>query len=271
MRARFSFDPEFAGDEETIRVQARILNDDSWISDNTGLISRGTRVTVLDACRRTEESMIEIARRFESAIFILHAHQQAAFTSHLEGAGFHTAAFLHFSSSQEAFDRSDTIASQDLPAQYGLEEVRVDASSSAAMITGAQRLMVLCGLPAIPGYFLRGLTHNNLSIILIDRAQEVVGSVIAMDESRAGPDFCGWYFPGAVAVAPKWQGKGLGRWLNARAIQAARREGCATFVHEGVSPSNLASQAMILSCGLEWDESSIPLMAAASPPPKAWR
>ena len=78
MRASFSFEPEFAGDDESIRVQARILNEDSWISANTGVISRATRVTVLDAWRRTEDSMIEIARKFESAAFILHPHQRAA-------------------------------------------------------------------------------------------------------------------------------------------------------------------------------------------------
>jgi len=265
----FAFDPEFAGEETSIGVQTRILNDASWIAANPGLISRAMRVSVLDAWHRTPESMIGIARRFGTATFYLHAHQVDSLTSHFKDAGFHTSLYLRFVSDKRAFDRSDMIVSENLPARHGLREVRLNADSSPATIVCTQRLMDLCGLPAMPGYFLRGLSQNNLSIALVDDVQNVVGCVIAMDDGKAGPEYRGWYFPGSVAVAPQLQGKKLGRWLNARAIQAVRQEGSATLVHEGVSPANQPSRAMILSCGLELDESSIILTAAGSPPPKA--
>lgn len=74
-----------------------------------------------------------------------------------------------------------------------------------------------------------------------------------------------------MAVADGWKGKGLGRWLNAAAIDLARREGGAVHVQEGVSPANVVSRRMIEGCGLVLEEGITVILASAEAPPAAWR
>jgi GNAT superfamily N-acetyltransferase len=263
-------DPEYAGDEEVVRIQKRIFEELDWVSSAGGLVSRGNRVSLIDAWRQSPKIAIEIARKFDTAVFFLHSNQLAEFTSWLNEADFGVSSFLLFSSGDVAFTRSDAIASDNLPASCGLKEIRLDANTPRRTVASTQKLMATCGLPPMPGYFLRGLTQQNLSIVLVDQVDEVVGCVVAVDESGAGADFAGWYFPSTVGVAPNWQGKALGRWLNARAIQIARSVGAATFVHEGVSAANVVSQRMIVSCGLIRDDSIVPLLATTTNVPGAW-
>ena len=116
-----------------------------------------------------------------------------------------------------------------------------------------------------------GLVSRGSRVGLLDAwCQSPVGCAIAMDESSAGPDFVGWYFGGNVGVAPDWKGRGLGRWLNARAVQIARSVGSATFVHELVSAANIVSQRMIASCGLTQDVEIAALVATTMAIPEAW-
>jgi GNAT superfamily N-acetyltransferase len=263
------FDPEFAGDDDAVRVQKRIFEQARWIAATKGLVSRGSRVGLLDAWRQSPQIAFDIAKKFELAVFSLKLDQWEQFTSRFREAGLGVSSFLHYSSQEAAFTRCDSILADNRPARYDLKEIRVDADTPRGIVAAAQTLMAISGLQATPGYFLRGLTQRNLSIVLVDRLDEPVGCAIAMDESSAGPDFVGSYFVGYVCVAPEWKGKGLGRWLNARAIQMARRAGSASIVHEGVSPANFVSQRMIASCGLTQDVEVVPLMATTMAIPEA--
>ena len=235
------FDPEFAGDDDALRVQTRIFEQARWIAATEGLVSRGSRVGFLDAWRQSPQFAIDIAKKLDVAVFSLKLDQREQFTSRFREAGLGVSSFLHFSSQEAAFTRADSILADNRPARYELAEIRVDADTPRGIVAAAQRLMAVCGLHVTPGYFLRGLTQRNLSIVLVDKLDEPVGCAIAMDDSSAGPDFVGSYFVGSVGVAPAWTGKGLGRWLNARAIQIARSAGSASFVHQGVSAANLLS------------------------------
>ena len=126
------------------------------------------------------------------------------------------------------------------------------------------------GLPQLPGYILRGRLDNHIAVALLDPDGHTVGCGIAIDESGAGADFAGWYFPSSIGVATAWQGYGLGRWLNAVTIDVARAKGGASHVRQGVSPVNIASQRMIESCALKRNENIVAVLASREVIPSAW-
>ena len=49
------FDPEFAGEDDAVRVQKRIFEQTRWIGATKGLVSRGSRVGLLDAWRQSPQ------------------------------------------------------------------------------------------------------------------------------------------------------------------------------------------------------------------------
>jgi GNAT superfamily N-acetyltransferase len=215
--------------------------------------------------------LLGIASRFGSAAFVLPHDEVTRCRQHLAEAGIGTSSFLIYASSNAAFIRCDTLLADDLPSRLDLRRQRIDAVSADELVAQVQQLQIRCGLPALPGYFLRGRTQRNLTMALFDPAGTAVGMAIAMDESAAGPAYAGWYFPASVAVADGWKGKGLGRWLNAAVIDLARREGGAVHLQEAVSPANTTSRRMIESCGLTLEDGISAIVALAEAPPAAWR
>ena len=264
------FDPEFAGSVAGRQAQAVILARREEIAATPGMVSRGTRVSVLDASERSPEDLVDIARRFGSAIMFVGRHQADHYRQRIIAAGLSTGSFLIYASSDAAFARSRALVAERLPEQFGLRQRRIDLTSPGDLIAKAQQLLEACGLPALPGYFLRGRTQANLTLALLDPADAIVGIAVAMDEASAGPAYIGWYFPASVAVAKSWKGKGLGRWLNAAVIDLARREGGAVHVQEGVSPTNSVSRRMIEGCGLILNEEITAVLASAEAAPAAW-
>ena len=263
------FDPEFAGSVAGRQGRAMILARREEIAATPGMVSRGTRVTVLDASERSPEVLVDIARRFGSAIMVVSRHQADHYRQRVIAAGLSTGSFLIYASSDAAFARSRGLVAERLPEQLGLRQRRIVLSSPGDLIAKAQQLLEACGLPALPGYFLRGRTQANLTLALLDPADAVVGIAVAMDDASAGPAYIGWYFPASVAVAKSWKGKGLGRWLNAAVIDLARREGGAVHVREGVSPTNSVSRRMIEGCGLALNEEITAVLASAEAAPAA--
>jgi GNAT superfamily N-acetyltransferase len=264
------FNPEFAGSVAGQKAQATILAHCDEIAAARGMVSRGTRVTVLDALERSPEELVDIARRFGSAIFVVSQREADRYCREVVAAGLSTGSFLVYASSDVAFARSRELVADQLPQHLELRQCRIDLNSSGDLIAKAQQLLEACGLPALPGYFLRGRTQPNLTLALLDPADAVVGMAIAMDDTSAGPAYTGWYFPASVAVAASWKGKGLGRWLNAAVIDLARREGGAVHVRESVSPTNTVSRRMIEGCGLALCENIVAVLASAEATPAAW-
>lgn len=264
-------DPEFAGSVAGRKAQAKILAHREEIAAARGMVSRGARVSVLDGSERSPEELVDIARRFGSAIFVVSRSEADRYSRTVVAAGLGTGSFLIYASSDVAFARCRALVADQLPRRLELRPCRIDGHSSAELIAKVQRLLEACGLPALPGYFLRGRTQPNLTLALLDRADAAVGMAIAMDDTSAGPTYAGWYFAASVAVAASWQGKGLGRWLNAAVIDLARREGGAVQVRESVSPTNIASRRMIEGCGLALCEDIVAVLASAAATPAAWR
>ena len=114
------FDPEFAGGAAGQPVQALILSRLAEIAAAPGLVSRGSRIAVLDARTRPLETLPGIATRFGSAVFFLEPSAVDRCRRHLGAAGLATGAFLIYASTGPAFDRSAAIAADDLPGRLGL-------------------------------------------------------------------------------------------------------------------------------------------------------
>jgi GNAT superfamily N-acetyltransferase len=269
--SQLAFEPEFAGSAVARQAQEAILAHHAEIAAAPGMVSRAVRVVVLDASMRSPEDLVTLACRFGSAIFLVRQSQVEQYHQEIVAAGLSSASFLMYASFDATFTRSGEVVADELPQWLGLRTHRIGPSSPGELIAKVQSLLEECGLPALPGYFLRGRIQPNLTLALLDLDDAVVGLAVAMEEGSAGPAYRGWYFPGSVAVTQSWQGKGLGRWLNAAAIDLARREGGAVHVQEGVSPANHASRRMIESCGLVLNQDTVAILASSQATPAAWR
>ena len=263
--------PEFAGSPANVLAQRTTLERRAAILERPGLVSRGNRVAHLAADREAAADLVAIAERFGAAIFFLDSRhtdeQRAAF----EAAGFSTADFNVFRPTRETFGRCAEIAAADLPGRLGLRPERITPGSPPERVAALQACLEAAGLPPLPGYFLRGRLEPTLTLALLEPAGGIAGCAVAMDEAGAGPEFQGWYFPSSVAVAAPWRGKGLGRWLNAEAIDMARRDGGAHHVQQGVTAGNNVSQRMIRGCGLAAVSSQVGVLATREIAAGAWR
>jgi|GEM_PF-4636221 len=269
--AALGFDPEFVGSKNAISAQKAILAARDDIAGQDGLVSRGNRVAHTLASAYPASELAEVADRFGSAIFFLDQAQLQSYRTALTEAGFDTTTFLVFYQSADTFDIASSIVQRDLPSQLGLRLETITQKTPASKVRDLQGFMGSVGLPQLPGYVLRGRLDNHIAVALSDPDGHAVGCAISIDESGAGPDFAGWYFPSSIGVATAWQGYGLGRWLNAAAIDMARTKGAASHVREGVSPVNVASQRMIESCGLKRNETIAALLASRDSIPVAWQ
>ena len=265
------FDPEFAGSPANRAAQRTTLALRGAILGRPGLVSRGNRVAHLAAAEDSTKELVAIAERFGAAIFFLDRRQADERRSPFEAAGFATAAFTVFRPTAETFARCADIAAADLPGRLGLRLERITPQSPHEEVAALQACLDAAGLPPLPGYFLRGRLEPTLTLVLRDPAGGIAGCAVAMDEAGAGPGFAGWYFPSSVAVAAPWRGQGLGRWLNAAAIDLARREGGAHHVQQGVTPGNQVSQRMIRACGLAAVDSPVGVLAIREAAAGAWR
>jgi L-amino acid N-acyltransferase YncA len=265
------FDPELAGSIANRRAQAAILGGLAEIAAIEGLVSRGNRTSLLATDGRTTEELLALAIRFESVGFFLPHTRVEGVRAGFVAAGLETTTFLLYRTTELAFAHAAEIADNGLPDRLGLRSLRIDPATPPGLVAATQELIAACGLPPLPGYFMRGRTQRNLTLALIDPAGRVVGAATAMEEAGGGAAFHGSYMAASVAVAAAWQGHGLGRWLNAAVIDLARQVGGAKQIQEGVSPRNTASRRMIEGCGLEQVQDLLILLATAEAPPAAWR
>lgn len=118
-------------------------------------------------------------------------------------------------------------------------------------ITEIQTLNAQTGVSPYPAYYMRSEAVPVLTVTLKNAAGIVVATASVADRYHPDSRLGGHVFAGMVSVDPEHRGTGLGKCVNALALQESHRRFGWTHATEQVAANNIASLAMIIACGLD--------------------
>lgn len=154
-----------------------------------------------------------------------------------------------------ALTACDAILSAGLP--EGLRSLAPPTQPVDAYTVAIQTLMAASGVVPFSGSLLVGAFGPASTVAAADAGGTIVAAAHGYLPHNAFSPHARYAWGGLVAVAPEQRGRGLGNFINARMIVDVFHGLDATHVYELVSPTNLPSRRMVMSCGLRPDPSHV--------------
>lgn len=156
---------------------------------------------------------------------------------------------------------TDPILAEPVP--DGLREISLHAEPDPDLLTAVQAFLRAQGMAPFGATMLSGALEPVVTVALLDGDGTPVAT--AHGYRPHGPESphhrLAWV--GLVATAPAWRGRGLGRYINARAARLCLTDLGADGIYELVSADNAASAAMVRACGLALDPTHVSGIATA--------
>ncbi|MFC5067583.1 GNAT family N-acetyltransferase [Flaviflagellibacter deserti] len=147
-----------------------------------------------------------------------------------------------------ALDACEPILAAGLP--DGLSDLDQPTDPEGDDTARIQALIAEAGVVPFSGSFLVGACGPAVTMAVGDQNGEIVAAAHGYMPHNAHSPYPGHGWGGLVAVAGSQQGKGLGKYINARVLVGVLRDLGATHVYELISATNLPSRRMAESCGL---------------------
>ncbi|MEM8773302.1 MAG: GNAT family N-acetyltransferase [Pseudomonadota bacterium] len=138
------------------------------------------------------------------------------------------------------------------------------AKPDPTTIGAVQELNSLCGVAAMPAWYMRGYVVPQITTCIQMAEGTLAACALVSDRYHVDGPHSGTAFLGSVSVSPDHRGKGLGVAVTAQAlIDSAHAYGW-TYVLSQAASDNAASRAMLERCGLIRDPTRVTVAINAS-------
>lgn len=241
----------YFGTEQQIALQRRSEELYEWICSTKGCCNAGRFCGVDDPESLGWDAIAEIVRRDGVVGFrLISSDQVSRVSNELAALGARWDAWEVFVASAEASkNAARSILATGTPS--GLTEDELSASSSHDELRGIQTFISEAGIAPFSGSMLNGQQGPARTKILRSSGGDVVACAHVYLPHNRYSHYHTWAWGGLVAVAPSQRRRGLGKWINARAVLAAVDELHAESIYELVASDNTPSRLMVESCGFQ--------------------
>ena len=243
--------PEFMGSAFQIEVQKRMLARHDWIKLQPDVANGGRVMNFLEP----EQTGWDVVGQYlaEDGIVVLNAQARENALEQARsifGAGYDCPMWDLYLGSKEAVQAACRayVAATPVPQGWRIECLRVP---DIQQMEAVQALNMETGVAPYPGFYMRSEVVPSMTACLWD-AQGVLAATAAVNArfhpaSRLGRHI----FKGSTSVKPVYQGRGLGKLVNAHVLIDSQVAMGWIGVLSQVSAINIASQKTIAAAALQ--------------------
>lgn len=239
------------GTPEQARVQQLLVQKQSWIKSQRGLLSQGRSLLLFDGHTLSQHSIESYVSEFGRVLIHAKLEQLRDIAESLRrwGAAVDDRLLLLDGESSHVLAKLDHVQqSRKLPEGWSLDGI--DRNAPAEVVRSIQLLQQESLLTPLPGLYLRSIGVQTHTIVLRNDRGELVGSATVQNVAGTRSSFDGTVMPLSACLCHEARGRGISPLLLGSVIAYGIRKFTAARVRDIVEEKEVPAIGSSKACGL---------------------